>query len=359
MRYAVLLLVSAFVVLQSGCSSRTSAEREVVYQPVTRAVVHQQPYFSVTRSFTGVVEPAQAANVAFEFGGTLQAVMVDEGDRVAQGQLLARLETSLLDVERRQLEAQLKEAHANLRLTLENLKRQASLEADGHASRQRRDELTASRDAFTAVINQLEAALDGNRIRQNKSHLHAPFAGVISERFLEQGSAAASGQSVLRILEVGRLEAHVGVPPELAVAVAKGDVVQLRVADEPMTGEVVAVGAELKQRSHAVMIRIALPAAAVPAGSVVQLLLEDRIEDAGFVVPESALTASMRGLWRVYVLAAAQNDLYRIEARDLQLRYSSESQAYVTDGLRDGEWIVADGVHKFVPGQLVRLGSAG
>ena len=359
MRFFTLFAVSFLMLSQSACSSRTAAERDVVYQPVTKAVVHEQQNFSLTRAFTGVIEPAQAANVAFEFGGTVQAVMVNEGDRVVEGQLLARLDTALLEIERRRLQAQLKEAQANLRLTLENLKRQASLEVDGHASRQRRDELVASRDTFEAGISQLEAALDGNFVRQNKSHLYAPFAGVISERFLEQGSSAAPGQSVLRVLEVGKLEAHVGVPKQMAGNIVIGDVVDLRVAGESMSGEVVAVGGELKQRSHAVMIRVALPLATVPAGSVVELLLEDRIDEVGFVVPEAALTASMRGLWRIYVLTAQDNDLYRIEARDLQLRYSGEAQAYVTSGLRDGESIVANGVHKVVPGQLVRLGSAG
>ncbi len=355
MRIISLILLGIFAHQLSGCSAPTEADRQVIYQPVSAYTVSQQDEFTLNRSFTGVVEAAQSAQIAFEFGGKVQVVLVNEGDRVEEGELLARLDTALLDIERRQLQAQLKEAQANLRLTEANLSRQTSLETDGYASRQRRDELEASRDAINANINHLEAALDGNMVRQEKAHLLAPFAGVISERFLEQGSAASPSVPAFRVLETGRLEAHIGVPRQLAHNVTPGDVVSLTIAGRDTHGEVLAVGAELKARSHAVMIRTTVPEGESLAGSVVELHLEDRIKDTGFIVPESALTASMRGLWRVYVLVPQDNDLYRVEARDLQLRYSGEARAYVTGGLREGESIVADGVHKIVPGQLVRL----
>lgn len=358
MRFILLNLLVIFSLSQAGCSSRTEAERQVIYQPVASVAVSASESYSLKRRYTGVVEPAQVANVAFEFGGTVQTVLVNEGDVVNEGELLARLDTALLDIERRQLQAQLAEAQANLRLTLTNLKRQSSLETDGYASRQRRDELEAGRDAIQANINHLEAALDGNIVRQEKAHLYAPFSGVISERFLESGSAASPGLPAFRVLESGRLEAHVGVPRRLAKQVAIGDVVPLFVDGESTQGEVLAVGAELKARSHAVMIRVTLPDNTAFAGSVVELELDDAIEDVGFVIPESALTASLRGLWRVYVLKPAEAELYRVEARDLQLRYSGESQAYVTGGLSEGEAIVAEGVHKIVPGQLVRVTNA-
>ncbi len=352
-------LIVLLVFSQPGCSSRSDAEGDVIYQPVSAYRVAQQPEFALGRSFTGVVQPTQSADIAFGVSGKLQAVLANEGDRVEKGDLLARLDTDLLVVERRQLQAQLLEAQANLRLTRANLERHASLEGDGYVSRQRRDELEASRDVIRASIQQLEARLDGNTVMQDKAHLLAPFAGVISERFMEEGSAAAPAAAVFRVLETGRLEAHVGVPRKLASTINEGDVVELVVAGETTCGEVLAVGAELKVRSHSVMIRITLPRDFSLAGSVVELQLQDRIVERGFLIPESALTASLRGLWRVYVLKPQTDDLYMVEARDLQLRYSGEVEAYVTRGLRDGETIVASGVHKIVPGQLVRVIDAG
>lgn len=359
MRTIYRAFATALVLIQTACFNDSTADRTVVYQPVTAYQVVEQPGFEILRSFTGVVQPAQSAEVGFELGGTIKLFPVDEGDRVAAGDQLASLDKSLLKVERRQLEAQVVEATATRRLILANLERQASLESEGYASRQRRDELVASRDATEAELRRLEAALDGNDVRIQKATLIASFDGVVSERFMEVGSAAAPGVPVLKLLEIGRMEAHIGVPGELSASLSPGDLVTLTVAGTETLGEVLAVGAELKARSHAVVIRVALADSNVLAGTVVELQLTDLIREPGFVIPKSSLTASMRGLWRVYVLQPEGDSFFRIEARDLQLRYSGESHAFVTGGLHNGEKIVADGLHKMVPGQRVRSIEAG
>ena len=348
-------LASLLLVSQSGCEVHSSELGAVVYQSVDAVSVDQVESFVVPRSFTGVARPAQSADLAFEFSGTVQEVLVNEGDRVEAEQLLARLDTSLLEVERRQLQAQLAEAEASQRLILANLERQGSLETDGYASRQRRDELESSRDANRARIAHLQAALDGNQIRQEKYLLRAPFSGVVGERSIERGSTASPGRPALRVLETGRMEAHIGVPRQLASTLAKGDTVTLAIGDRTVQSTVLAVGAELKAQSHAVTIRVDLHEQDVLAGAVVELQLDDRIVTPGFTVPESALTASLRGLWRVYALMPVERGLYQVQARDLQLRYLDDRLAFVEGGLRDGELIVASGVHRIVPGQLVKL----
>ena len=348
----MLLLVLPLV---AGCLAQSEESGEVIYQPVEAVRVSAQEGYQLTRGFTGVVQPAQSADIAFEFAGTIETLHVNEGDQVDAGQLVGKLDTALLDIESRQLGAQLKEAQANLRLIQANLDRQASLETDGYASRARRDELEADRDAINARIAQLQASIDGNRVRIEKAHLYAPFAGVVGERFLENGSAASPGLPVFRILETGRLEAHVGIPSTLARSLAVGDTATVRVAGVDTQGTVLAVGAELKTGSHTVKARIALDTPDAIPGSLVQLQLPDSIGGRGFTVPQSALSASMRGLWRVYVLSHQGEDIYQVEARDLQLRYTGEQEAYVEGGLKDGDLLVASGVHRIVPRQLVRI----
>ena len=347
------------VLLIAGCEANGEESSDVIYQSVAAVRVHERSDFEVTREFTGVVVPARSTDIAFEFGGTVEFMLADEGDRFEEGDLLAQLDTALLEIERRQLQAQLDEARANLRLAQANLKRQKSLESDGFASQQRRDELEAARDATKASIAQLQAALDGSQVRLQKAHLYAPFSGVVGDRYLEEGGSARAGQPVLRTLETERMEAHVGVPRSLAENIEIGHVVSVRVRGAVIEAEVLAVGAELKARSHTATVRIQLPEQQFMAGSLVELELIDRISAVGFTVPQSALTASLRGLWRVYVLAPAADELYKVEARDLQLRYSGESVSFVEGGLSDGELVVTQGVHKIVPGQLVRLVGSG
>ena len=348
-------LLSLLVV--AGCQVNSEETGEIIYQPVAAVRVTAQPGYQLNRSFTGIIRPAQRADIAFEFSGTVENILVNEGDKIVAGGLIAKLDTALLEIERRQLQAQLLEAHANLRLTDANLSRQTSLESDGYSSRQRRDELEAERDSVDARIQQLQAMLDGNQVRLDRAHLYAPFSGVIGERFLEQGSAAAPGVPVVRVLETGRLEAHIGVPRQLAGELHTGDSVSLLVGGEKVEGKVLAVGAELKTRSHTVMTRIGLELEGTLAGSLVELQLADQIGNSGFTIPQSALSASMRGLWRVYVLRPEGEELFRVESRDLQLRYADDKEAFVEGGLRDGDLLVANGVHRVVPRQIVRIAS--
>ena len=189
--------------------------------------------------------------------------------------------------------------------------------------------------------------------------MYAPFSGVVGDRYLEEGGSASAGRPVLRALETERMEAHVGVPLSLAGSMEVGQLVSVRVGDALIEAEVLAVGAELKARSHTATVRIQLPEQQFMSGSLVKLELVDNISATGFTLPQSALTASLRGLWRVYVLAPASDGLHKVEARDLQLRYSGESVSFVEGGLSDGELVVTQGVHKIVPGQLVRLVGSG
>jgi hypothetical protein len=64
-------------------------------------------------------------------------------------------------------------------------------------------------------------------------------------------------------------------------------------------------------------------------------------------------------LWRVYVLMPTGKDLYKVQSRDVQLRYMGEQVAYVEGGLVTGEWVISGGVQKVVSGQLVRVSSTG
>ena len=355
MRLVFILAALIAIVPMLGCEANGEETRAVIYQSVAAVQVHAQSEFVLTRNFTGVVVPARSVDIAFEFGGTVQFLLVDEGDKVAEGDLLAQLDTSLLAIERRQLQAQLSEAQANLRLAESSLARHKTLESDGFASQQRRDELEAGRDAVKARIEQLRATLDGNQIRQKKAHLYAPFTGVVSERYMEEGSSAGVARPVLRMLETGSMEAHVGVPRRLAGTLQVGDIVTMALDESLIEGRVLAIGAELKQRSYTAKVRIQLPPQEMLVGSLVELHLDDVISGTGFTVPQSALTASLRGLWRVYVLEPAGDDLHRVEARDVQLRYSGEYRAYVEGGLNDADLLVSEGVHKLVPGQLVRI----
>ena len=87
----------------------------------------------------------------------------------------------------------------------------------------------------------------------------------------------------------------------------------------------------------------------IPIGAVVELLLEQRVQTPGFWLPVSALTASDRGLWAVYVVNAENI----IERRLVEVIHNEASRAYVRGLLSDRDRVVNSGVQRIVPGQAV------
>ncbi len=83
--------------------------------PVEVFAVQPVSSFTLRRTYTGVLEPKRESSLSFEGAGQVVAVLVDEGDRVRQGDTLARLDSQRLEAKRKELEAQRLAADALLR----------------------------------------------------------------------------------------------------------------------------------------------------------------------------------------------------------------------------------------------------
>jgi membrane fusion protein, multidrug efflux system len=94
--------------------------------------------YTVTRRFTGQIEAAARTDLGFELGGRITEVLVEEGDVVASGTVLARLDTSALIPERAALEAELAALAADAELARLTLARNDALTERGFRARSRR-----------------------------------------------------------------------------------------------------------------------------------------------------------------------------------------------------------------------------
>jgi len=92
--------------------------------------------------------------------------------------------------------------------------------------------------------------------------------------------------------------------------------------------------------------------APVLAGDLVSLAQEQTINTQGSWVPRSALVSGVRGLWSVFVVEKTA-DKTSLVAKLVELNYADEQRAFVNGALQAGDYIVARGVHKLVPGQEV------
>ena len=166
--------------------------------------------YSVPRRFVGQVEAAASVALSFELGGRLSELMVAEGARVRAGEVLARLDTSLLLAERTRLEAARAATAAQLALAETRLVRAGTLREEGFASQESVDQALATRDELANRIRETDAAIDSVRINLEKSVLFAPFDGRVGLRNVDGGETLAAGAPVLTLIETAAPQVRVG-----------------------------------------------------------------------------------------------------------------------------------------------------
>ncbi|MEM8612516.1 MAG: efflux RND transporter periplasmic adaptor subunit [Cyanobacteria bacterium P01_H01_bin.105] len=411
-RWLWLLVLAAPVVWLGRFRSESAvAENEIAPLRVQTQTLKPVDEYQVERTYTGEVVARRSSDLGFEQAGMLIEVLADEGDIVTKGSPLATLDIRSLQAQRQQIEAQYRQAKAQLQ-ELQRGPRQEDISAAAAAvqdlqaqldlarlqqerredlysrdviSLEERDEKAFSASALQSRLNQAQSQLDeleaGTRVEQvsaqdaqvdqieaslrnldvsiAKSVVYAPFDGRISLRLVDEGVVVSPGQAVMRLVEGRDLEARIGVPSQMVDRIGIGSEQVVEVNGELFNGQVTALLPELDDASQTVTVIVTLPLDAQPIiGATARLKLQDNQDETGYWLPTSALVAGERGLWSAYVLdlpdVATDENLHEVVRREVEVLHTESDRAFVRGLLQPGEEIITSGTHRLVPGQLVQ-----
>ena len=328
---------------------------ELAPMPVLTTWLERQNSYEVPATFTGTVEAGQQLSLSFQVSGEIETIMVEEGDRVSKGQALARLDTERLEATIAQLKADIAAREADLELSILTEERQKSLVDDGFTSKQRFDEARLGTFSANARLKAAKAALQSAQVDLNRSTLRAPFDGLIAARRSDAGFVSQVGTPTLDLIETGTTRARVGLPPELAREMNKGDVVTIQLGDRDIKATVIAVRPDIDPltRSKSVLFSLEEQATALSYGDLVRLKLKRTIKEEGFWIPATALRAGERGLWLIYLVDGKSRE-GRVSPEAVEILYSNGTNAFVRGNIPAGARLVATGVQRVAPGQMVR-----
>jgi RND family efflux transporter MFP subunit len=324
--------------------------------PVRTTEVQIEPGYFSRRSFTGRAVAGRTSQMAFELSGTISAITVDLGSKVEEGATLAQLDASRLEASKQQLLAERDEVSASLTLAERTLVRAKDTFKRGHASAQKLDEAEANAIALAARLKRLDASLKALEVDISKSSIKAPFSGTITARLLDEGTVVAGGTALLEITEDSRMEAHIGMPPQHALAVSKGAEVELRDGNrEVIKGATVrSIVPVIEGQTRTMMVTFDIPAEAVSRGELVNAVVQNWQEATGAWLPLRALSSDVRGLWRVYKVVESGEDAH-VRFENVQILYSDRNRAFVTGTISNGDIVISDGIDRLAPGQRVKL----
>ncbi|MGI2148357.1 efflux RND transporter periplasmic adaptor subunit [Shewanella baltica] len=345
--------VFALVTLSACQKEVTEHATTTILPTVTSQALSLTPSYEHEQTFTGTIRAGNTTGVGFELAGKLNELQADSGIKVKQGQILAILDTRLLEAERQEIQASLAQTQADVDLATSTLKRNQELKKSGYVSEQLLDENRSQLNSLAAAKNRLLASQHANQLKLDKSILVAPFDGTISQRLHNLGEVVAAGSPIFTLVGNINPEAYIGVPVALAEQFHAGQQVQVSVQDQTFTAEIAGISAEVNPVSRTLQLRISLPQdAPVINGEIAYLHQQQQIEQAGYWVPISALTDGIRGLWNLYVIANDEQQSI-IERRDVEILYTTQNMAYIQGAIQPNEIYVSQGLHKLVVGQAV------
>lgn len=180
---------------------------------------------------TGIAEPVRLATLSTKLMGTITVVSVQEGDRVAAGQVLVRLDARDLGAKRAQMEAGLAEATAVHREATVQAARIRAIYADSAATKAQLDQAEtalARASAGVAAARGMAAELAANA---SYAEVRAPFSGIVTRRFVDPGSFAAPGAPLATVEDASTLRVAVNAAPDAVRGLRRGATVGAIIGD--------------------------------------------------------------------------------------------------------------------------------
>lgn len=350
------LAVSAIVVgvtaLHSIAADQAAPKANPLITVATQPVIWSDHY-EVDRGYVGRIEPTRETAVAFERGGLVVEIRFDEGDKVKAGAVIARLDSSKLMANRRELQARRQELVARRELAKLTMSRQSKLKTRGWSPEQRFDEARFNVAELDASIARVEASIAALDIDIAKSDVKAPFDGTVASRNLDEGTVVAAGTRLLTVLEAAKQQAHIGVSPEAAKALAIGQTYSLSANQHDLTGRLTALRRDLEAGSRTLTALFSVDAGGnVPLREVAVLNLPRKVKTRGMWLPITALVEGRKGLWTV-MLAKESGEARTIVRETVEVLHVAGNQAYVRGALKKGDHVVTTGTNRVTPGQQV------
>lgn len=347
---AMVIAIGAWMYMRSG--SVAPATDSADQAPTVTVIAPGRGTIQGTITATGTLGARREMPVgSVGEGGQIVQVLVEAGDWVRQGQVLAVVDRSVQTQQAASLAAQIQVSQADANLAQANLDRSLKLVARGFVSKADVDRLSATRDAANARVRVARAQLGEAQARTARLNILAPAAGLVLERNAEPGQVVSAGTGVLfRLARGGEMELRAGISEIDLAQLAPGVVATVTPigTDRRFTGEVWQLSPTIDPQSRQGTARIALAynEALRPGGFATATISSGTI--VAPMLPESALLSDDKGSY-VYVVG---ND-NKVVRRPVKTGIVTANGIAVTEGLAGSERVVLRAGGFLAPGDKV------
>lgn len=344
----VILFVVAFFVgwiplhrrqalIYAEAHERESAQPRVEVIEVTRSTGKSE------LELPGSIEALTEAPILARANGYIKRRLVDIGDRIAEGQVVAEIEEPEIDAQLAQARADLATAEANVKLAGITAQRYQDLLKSDAVSKQDVDNYNGDYSAKQAMVQ--SAAANVKRLEEMESfkHVYAPFSGVITLRNVDVGALVNAGNTLLfRVAQISTLRTYVNVPQSDTDSIHPGQQARLKVANLPrrfFAGNVARTANSLDPTSRTMLVEVQVPnpTGALLPGMYAQVELLSARPEPPLLIPGTALVIRAEG---------AQVALVRpdrtVHFQPIEIGRDFGDRLEVLAGLQEGNMIIVN-----------------
>jgi RND family efflux transporter MFP subunit len=290
----------------------------------------------------GEVDPAREADLAAALGGYIESVLVQTGDTVERGALVAKVDSTLHGANRRLAQVEVDDARREL----------SRLRGMGASVAKVRV------DAAQTRLDRAEAQLKVAQIQSSRTVIKAPFAGTVADVSAEQGEVAPPGAVLARLVQTDPAVVSVAVTDRDVAALQVGGVASIVAGGEatPLEGRIARIDptADPQTRSFRVEVELPNPTQRLRPGMIATVEFRNTTAGEQIVVPQELI-----------VTRSEENGVFVVDAgsvarwRPLQLGAFIRDQVVVEGGLAAGDVIVVLGHRLLAEGDPLLVGRLG
>ena len=325
----------------------TDEPDEITHQRAKTAVktivIEKQP-FSHYFEATGELESVSAAFISPEVSGQITEVKVVEGQKVKKGQLLAKLNTTLIEKNISEVKTQL-----NLAEIIYN--KQKELWDKNIGSERQYLEAKNNYESLQNKLNTLWA-------QYNMSIIHSPISGYVEQIILKEGELATPGMQLMQIVNLDQLYVTTKLSEAYLSVVHIGDTVEIRFPSFPQLVLKKAIHrisnvVNKQNRTFVVQVKIDNPDGMLKPNLLANIRIHDYNSPASIVIPSILIKEDMKGSYIFVAEKNSENWLARKKYVETGISYKNKTE--VLSGLQEGQNIITDGYSNVSDGIAVRI----
>jgi HlyD family secretion protein len=316
---AIALLVSFFIISNNGTDTKAANTRngEATTDAVSatnaaltvNTVKIKRTMLNLSIPANGNIAAWQEAVVGAEVNGLLlNEVLVNVGDKVKRGQVLARFASGTISADLAQSAASLAEAKAAAIEAASNASRAKSIQNSGALSTQQIEQFLSAEATSKARVEAAEATLKLQNIKLKQTSVTAPDDGIISSRTATVGSVAAAGQELFKLVRKGRLEWRAELTSADINKIRIGMKAHLTLPDgQKLVGKVRAIAPSIDSQTRNALVYVDIPADTAKAGMFARgTFILDSTE--AYTLPASAVVLRDGFSYAMQVLAQTERN---------------------------------------------------